>query len=349
MMHNPFVSIVVSNHNGWMLNILKPCLESILTINYPKFEVIVIDNNSTDKSVHFVKKYFGKCSPIRCVRNPENNYSSGLNMGIKNSKGKYIVFLNNDVNIHPNSIKEAIQVLENHDEIALAQFKLLNFFKRNRIDCVGETTDIYGNSVELGHDEIDEGQYDKIKEILCAAGSACIFRKNIINEVGYYDPEFVIGYEDLDFALRVWLKGYLVVIIPSAEVFHRRGASYSGESLELKKLSLKVKEHFYKNQIATILKNYSLKNLIRILPILLSTYFLMFLGEAFIRRDYKLGISRLRAILWNIKRIKYLIHQRWIVQKKIRRCSDDVILRLMMKTQLPKFFRLIKFFRQTDN
>jgi GT2 family glycosyltransferase len=345
MEKNPFVSIVVSNHNGWMLNILKPCLESILTINYPKFEVIVIDNNSTDKSVHFVEKYFGKCSPIRCVRNPENNYSSGLNMGIKNSKGKYIVFLNDDVTVHPNFIKEAITVLESHNEIGLAQFKLINFFKRNRIDCVGETTDIYGNAVELGHDEIDEGQYSKIKEILCAAGSACIIRKNIVNEVGYYDPEFVIGYEDLDFALRVRLRGYRVVIIPSAEVYHRRGASYSGESLELKELSLKVKEHFYKNQIATILKNYSLKNLIRALPILLSTYFMMFVGEVFVRKDYKLAIIRLRAILWNIKRISYLMHQRRIVQKKIRRISDDAILRLMVENQLPKFFRLIKSFR----
>jgi GT2 family glycosyltransferase len=341
----PLVSIVVSNHNGWMLNILKPCLESILAINYPKFEVIVIDNDSSDKSVDFINTYFGSYASIKCVSNPENNYSLGLNIGIKNSKGKYVVFLNNDVILQPNSIKEAINVLESHNEIGLAQFKLINFFKRNRIDCIGETTDIYGNSVELGHDEIDEGQYSEIKEILCAAGSACIIRKNIINEVGYYDPEFVIGYEDLDFALRVWLKGYRVVIIPSAEVFHRRGASYSGESLELKKLSLKVKEHFYKNQIATILKNYSLKNLIKALPILLSTYFMMFVGEVFVRKDYKLAIIRLRAILWNIKRISYLMHQRRIVQKKIRSISDDVILRLMMENQLPKFFRLIKFFR----
>ncbi len=340
----PFVSIVVSNHNGWRLNILEPCLESILAINYPQYEVIVIDNDSHDKSLDFIKKTFGENSRIKCVNNPQNNYSLGLNIGLNSSKGKYVVFLNNDVTLHPECIKEVINVLERHKEIALAQFKLINFFRRDKIDCVGETTDIYGNAVELGHGEEDKNQYGKVMEILCAAGSACILRKNITSEIGFYDPEFVIGYEDLDLALRVWLRGYKVVSIPGAIIYHRRGASYSGNSLELKELNLTVKQHFYKNQIATILKNYSLKNLIQSLPILLSTYLMMFLGEIFVRKDYKLAIIRLKAIFWNIKHISYLMSQRLIVQKQIRCISDDAILRLMAESQLPKFFGLIKFF-----
>lgn len=341
----PFVSIVVSNHNGWRLNILKPCLESILAIDYSQFEVIVVDNDSNDNSEDFIKQAFGKDGCIKCIRNSENNYSSGLNIGLKNCIGKYVVFLNNDVTLDPDSIKEAVKVLESHSEIGLAQFKLINFFNRDVIDCIGETTDFYGNAVELGHGEIDKGQYSKVKEILCAAGSACVLRKNITHEIGHYDPEFVIGYEDLDLALRVWLKGYRVVTIPTAVIYHRRGASYSGNSLDLRELNLKVKQHFYKNQIATILKNYSLKNLVRSLPILLSTYLMMFLGEVFVKKDYKLAVIRLRAISWNIKRFSYLMNHRWIVQTEIRRTSDDVFIRYMAENQLPKFFALLINFK----
>ena len=337
----PFVSIVVSNHNGWRLNILKPCLESILAINYPQYEVIVVDNDSHDNSLDFIKKTFGANSSIKCVNNPQNNYSLGLNIGLSSSKGKYVIFLNNDVTLNPDCVKESVNVLEQHNEIALAQFKLINFFKRDKIDCIGETTDIYGNAVELCHGEIDEGKYNNVREILCAAGSACILRKSITRKIGFYDPEFVIGYEDLDLALRVWLKGYKVVTIPSAVIYHRRGASYSGNSLELKGLNLIVKQHFYKNQIATIIKNYSLKNLVKTVPVLLSTYLMMFLGEVLVRKDYKLAIIRLKAIFWNIKRISYLINHRRVVQNEIRRVPDEVFLRYMAENQLPKFFSLL--------
>lgn len=88
----PLVSIVVSNYNGWKFNLLKPCLESVLKIDYPNFEVILVDNASTDRSVEFCKKLFGADSRFKIIANTKNVYSQGLNKGIEASKGEYIVF-----------------------------------------------------------------------------------------------------------------------------------------------------------------------------------------------------------------------------------------------------------------
>ncbi|MEM3448738.1 MAG: glycosyltransferase family 2 protein [Nitrososphaerota archaeon] len=333
----PKVTVIVSNYNGWSRGTLKNCLESLIKADYPNLEIIVVDNSSKDGSTYFINKYFGG---IRCIVNNENNYSSGLNLGIKKSKGKYVIFFNDDVIVSPHIIRQAVKIMESDETIALAQFKLINFFYRNKIDCIGETTDIYGNSVEIAHDEIDHGQYNVPMEILCAAGSACILRRSIIKRIGIYDPKFVIGYEDLDFALRVWLSGYKVIFIPNTDVFHIRGASYTGKSPEIEKLRLKVKEHFYKNQISTIIKNYSFKNLIKAVPIVLIMYLLIAIGEVFLRKNLALAFARFKAIIWNLSELPYLLHHRRNVQQIIRKHPDEVFTRLMAENQ----FKFIKYY-----
>jgi len=325
----PLVSIVVSNYNGWKFNLLQPCLNSILKINYPNFEVILVDNASTDGSVEFCKRLFGQDSRLKIIANSENIYSQGLNKGVKASKGEYIVFFNNDIKVDSNYLTRLIKVLEKDKSIALAQGKLLSYNDPHRIDSVGETMDIYGNPTTMGKGEIDNGQYEKISEILSASGSASIIRRCVLNEIGEFDPKFYIGYEDMDIALRVRLKGYKVVYIPEAIVYHKRTATDNVEEIKME-----VKHHFNKNRLATIIKNYNLKNLLMVLPINLLLYLSVFIYEAMVKRNIKWALPRLTGFLWNIKEIKYLLSQRNNVQKNIRSVSDDEFLKLMSKKPL---------------
>jgi len=327
----PLVSIVVSNYNGWKFNLLRMCLDSILKIDYPNFEVILVDNASTDGSVEFCRRLFGEAPRLKIIVNTENIYSQGLNRGIELSKGKYIVFFNNDIKVDPNYLTKLIEILEADKTIALAQGKLLSYYNHHRIDSVGETMDIYGNPITIGQGEIDNGQYERISEILSASGSASVVRRCVLDEIGEFDSKFYIGYEDMDISLRARLRGYRVVYIPDAVVYHKRTATDN-----VNEIRVKVKYHFNKNRLATIIKNYSARNLLMVLPINLLLYLSVFIYEALIKRNIKWALPRLTGFLWNIKEIKYLLSQRENVQKNIRCVSDDEFLKLISKKPLLK-------------
>lgn len=193
--------------------------------------------------------------------------------------------------------------------------------------------DIYGNPTTIGQGEVDRGQYEKINEVLSASGSASIIKRCVLDEVGWFDPEFYIGYEDMDIALRVRLRGYKVVYIPEAIVYHKRTATDNVE-----KIRVKVKHHFNKNKLATLIKNYSARSLLMVLPINLLLYLSVFVYEAGIKRDIKWAFPRLTGFLWNIKEIKYILSQRKNVQKNIRCVSDNEFLKLIFKRSLLETF-----------
>ena len=325
----PLVSIVVSNYNGWKSHLLEPCLRSVLRINYPSFEVILVDNASQDGSVEFSRRLFGQDPHFKIVANSKNVYSQGLNDGIARSKGEYVVFFNNDIRVDPEYLRELIRVLEADKTIGLAQGKLLSDSDHEKIDCVGETMDIYGNPVALGRGETDRGEYDRIVEILSASGSASIARRSVLDEVGPFDPKFFIGYEDMDLSLRISLRSYRVVYIPKAIVYHKRTATDSASEIRAE-----VKYHFNKNRIATLIKNYSVRNLSVALPMTFLLYLSAFAYELVVKRDIKWATPRLAALLWNAKEIGYILGQRRVVQRDLRRVSDKEILRLMPQRRL---------------
>lgn len=323
----PLVSFVVPNYNGVKFDILEPCIRSLLRIKYPNFEIILVDNASTDGSIEFVRQHFNT-KIIRIVRNERNAYTEGLNLGILASKGKYLVFLNNDSTIDPLYADRIVSVLEQNPEIALAQGLLLLEQNPKIIDNAGDFMDIYGNPFTRGRGEVNNGQYNAITDILSASGSAFVIRRNVIDEVGFFSPLYHIGYEDMDLALRVWLRGYRVAFIPDAIVYHKRAVT--DESPELRYL---VRHHFNKNRLMTMIRNYSLRNLLRAIPVTIFFYILACLFEALIQRDSKLAMKRLTGIYWCFKELRNVLADRRRIQRDVRHLDDDRFLRLMSNTR----------------
>lgn len=293
-------------------------------MDYPNFEVLLVDNASTDESVSRAQQLFGTNPLFKIVKNPQNEYTQGFNIGCEVATGEYLVFLNNDTRISTEFLSELTNVLDNDSRIALAQGKLLSDADPSRIDSVGETMDVYGNPITLGAGEADTGQYSKITEILSASGSAFIVRKKVLDEVGLFDRKFHMGYEDMDLALRVRLRGYNVVFVPKAIVFHKRGATNLTEELKLE-----VRHHFVKNRLATLIKNYAVGNLIRTIPMTFFLMILAFVWEACIKSDMKLAVRRLTGMSWTIRELRYILIQRATVQRTLRRVSDEKIFQLM--------------------
>ena len=258
----PLVSIIISNYNGVKLNILRDCLESFRHIDYPNYELILVDNASTDKSLKVAKKILGKNPKFKIIKNPVNMYSQGLDLGFSAARGEYIAYFNNDLAIEKRYFHKLIEAFNKYSRLALVQGKLLWYFDHQIIDSAGETMDIFGNPVTIGNKIKDDGQFDRNEEILSASGSACMLKRSIFKDIGQYDPYYGIGYEDMDLALRLRYKGFIVMRIPSAICYHKRGTTDLSAMVRIR-----VKWHFNKNRLATMIKNYPSDLLLKTLPV----------------------------------------------------------------------------------
>ena len=293
----------------------------------------MIDNASTDNSVTVVKRKFGKDKKLKIILNSVNMYSQGLNLGIENSDGEYIVFFNNDIEFKHGYLQKIVNLFRKDPKAALIQGKLLYFYDHKIIDSSGETMDIYGNPMTIGAGERDLGQYDRQIQILSASGSASVIRRSAVNIVGDFDPDYGIGYEDMDLALRLRLKGFKVLYLPDAVIYHKRGKTDLSSLIRVK-----VRWHFNKNRLATMIKNYPLLLLIKALPITILLYIASGLWEIFIKRKFSLGLTRFTAIIWILRNIISLLKKRFVIRGDIKKYGEEGILNLLSNMSLFKSF-----------
>ncbi len=150
----PMVSIVILNFNG--KKFLNQCLDSVLQSDYRNFEVILVDNASTDGSIELVQKNFHQHSNLRIVTNGTNlGFAEGNNIGARAATGKYVVFLNNDTEVDPEWLQELLIVVESDKTVGAAQSKLLLLARARAktIDSAGDFVNCYGKGWMRGCEE----------------------------------------------------------------------------------------------------------------------------------------------------------------------------------------------------
>lgn len=220
-MKEPPVSIVILNWNG--LEHLRTCLPSVIGQNYKNIEVIVVDNGSTDGSVEYVEQNYGA---VKLVCNSTNiGYAEGNNEGIKISSGKYVTVLNNDTEVDKNWIRSLAEVAEERPDVGMFACKILSYYNRNQIDCVGHLIYPDGLSRGRGRGEIDEGQYDNAEEVAFPSGCAAFYRREMLERIGLFDGRFFIYVEDSDLGMRGRLAGWKCLYVPDAIVYHKYSAT----------------------------------------------------------------------------------------------------------------------------
>ncbi len=211
----PLISIIIVNYNG--KHLLKECFDALMDINYPKDrrEIFMVDNCSDDGSAQFVQESFPE---IKIIRNKINNYCMANNLGIKNSKGEYVVLLNNDTKVDENWLIELVKIISGDDKIGAAGSKIL--FMDGRIESIGhkELPDFYW--IDNGCKEKDSGQYNKIDTASSLCGCSVIYRKKAIEDAGYFDEDFIIYLEDVDISMRLKDQKWKLVYIPQSFVTH---------------------------------------------------------------------------------------------------------------------------------
>ena len=316
----PKVSVIISNYNGVKLNLLEESLSAIFKNNYPNLEVILVDNASYDDSVKVAREKFSK---LKIVQNPVNMYSQGLNLGIKSSSGDYLAFFNNDVVVKNDYFQKLINFLEKEPNIALVQGKLISYYDHQIIDSAGETMDSFGTPITIGAG-MGAKHFNKQTEVLSVSGSCNILRKSAVESIGYFDKDYGIGYEDLDLALRAWMVGFKVVYYPYVYAFHKRGATDLSPMVRIK-----VRWHFNKNRIVTLIKNYPVLFLIRNLPVTIFIYFAAGIWEIIIKRHFKLGLTRFSALIWVFLHLPLILKKRREIQLNARSSGKKIILKLI--------------------
>lgn len=328
------VSMIVSNFNGMKLNLIGDCINSLIKPGYPSWELIVVDNASTDDSVKYLKKRFKNYKNCNVLENPINMYSQGLNLGAKKASGKYLAYFNNDTAITNSYLENLVKEFEKDKKLVIAQGKILNYKNHKKIDSAGETMDIFGNPVTIGIGEKDNGQCDHIDDILSASGSACMIKKSVFEKIGGYDPIFGIGYEDMDLALRARRLGYRVKRFPKAIVYHKRAATDLADFIRVK-----VKWHFNKNRLITMIKNYPLLLLIATLPVTIALYKLIILYEWIIRGNWQIGWVRLTSIFWVMLNLPFIIAARQKINKMGAKSLSDKEYALFSSKSLLSIFK----------
>ncbi|MGA2387236.1 MAG: glycosyltransferase family 2 protein [Candidatus Bathyarchaeia archaeon] len=307
----PLVSVIIVNFNNKRL--LENCLSSVFKSDYPNLEVILVDNASTDGSIEFAKAKYPNQN-LKITQNQRNlGFAMGNNVGIKHSKGEYLVFLNNDTEVEEKWLKELIDVMKTDRNIGAAQCKLLLMHERRKFDNAGGYVDRFISPIVRGIEEYDYGQYDEITEIFWAKGAAFAVKRKVLNEVGLFDEDYFLEYEETDLCWRIWLKGYKILFVPKSIVFHAGGASISRKKLE-------TYYCFHRNHITTLLKNYDLMNVAKYLPPLL--FIKIATDMRSIRTEH---LIRLRAILFNVRNLRKIWQKRQKVQIDIRSISDDAL------------------------
>ena len=214
----PLASVVIPTLNG--MKFLPACLSSLQDQTFKEFEVIIVDNGSTDNSIDFIRHNFPQTVIIENKKNM--GFAHANNQGIRAARGKYIATLNNDTEADREWLRNLVGAAENSDDdVGMWAPKILSSQNRKEIDSVGGLL-ICRDGIAKGRGrlEIDTGQYDTIREILLPSACCALYRKKMLDETGYFDSDFFAYCEDTDLGLRALQAGWKAISVPVSIVYH---------------------------------------------------------------------------------------------------------------------------------
>lgn len=326
----PFVSIIVLNYNG--AKFVRNCLNTLLNINYPTYEVVFVDNCSADNSLEIATMEFKHFSRLKIYKLQKNlGYTGGNNFGARytHKKSEYLLFLNIDTEVEPNFLLQLVKIMESDYYIGAAQPKLLMQDKKH-IDSMGASMDVLGIAQHIGCLKRDFGQYDKSREVFYAKGAALLIRKQLFIKVGKFDEDFFLWRDEVDICWRIWLHGFKVINIPSSTVYHY-GSGITNEIYS----NLKIRFFFFftRNNLMMLIKNYELNNLVKYLSLFIFFQALASIYNSLKTKSWLFLAAFIKAIIWNIFNLKRTLIKRQKVQKKIRRLKDEEILNRVISTR----------------
>jgi len=346
-MHNitrkePIFSIIIVTYNSE--EFIRECINSILNSKFKEIEVIIVDNASSDNTPFILNEYKNKQLIKIFLNNRNVGFAKACNIGAMYARGKYLVFLNPDTIVSPNWLSAIYKIFSEKNNIAIIQPLLLDYYDHRKVYSGGLLLlhPFVGFYWSLGNNDIK-----KIKEksknmyFAFATGAALCIRKDVFTKVGGFDDTFFLYFEEIDLNWRVWLAGYKSICTFNSVVYHAGGKGASLSSIARKYL----RAYFiHRNWFRHIIKNFTVKNLIKCLIIGLILFLLRDVYILFKNREYIYLYSLIRSIFNNLKHIRLLIKARreYIKFKKIN--EDVVIEKLSIRLSLNEILSRLSSF-----
>jgi len=241
------VSVIIVNWNG--LSHLPDCLGSLSKQTFRDFEVILVDNGSSDESVTYVKQHYPWVKLV--ILNENKGFSVGNNHGLLHAVGDYIVTLNNDTRAETDWLEILVKTADMHIDAGMVGCRICSFDDPDMIDSIG---------MGICRDGMSRGRFrnrrwsslemHEVEEILFPSACAALYRRAMIDEIGFFDDDFFAYAEDSDLGLRGRLAGWKAVLATRAVVYHKY--SKSSGSFSSLKVYLVERNHYW-----VALKNFS--------------------------------------------------------------------------------------------
>ncbi|MFQ5456683.1 MAG: glycosyltransferase family 2 protein [Nitrospirota bacterium] len=291
IMNHPHVTIIILNWNGKDNTI--ECIESVEKIDYPRYDILLIDNGSDDDSVHTFRSLYKEHTRIKLIENRKNlGFAEGSNIGIREAiknKSDYILLLNNDTVVKEDFLGKIVDVGKTNKKYGIIGPKIYFYGKDNIIySAGGGVIKRLGQPLHIGLFKEDKGQYNREGKTGFITGCALLIKREVVEKIGLIDENYFLYFEDLDWNLNAQRKGYLSVFVPDSIIWHKASSS-SG---------YKSPNYYYymtRNRILFVRKNYSLFSLL----FLFLPYFIIY------------------RYLWTI--IKLVFNKRWEHIKAVNR------------------------------
>lgn len=221
-------TFIIVNYNG--AQFIGSCIESIYKQEFKDSEIVVVDNGSHDGSVDLIKK---KYSDVKLVELDQNKgFTGGNNAGLKIARGKYIALVNNDVVLDKFWLKHMVEGIETSPDIGFCSSKII-ISGTDRIDSIGDKFTTAFTGTKVGEYEV-ETKFDKVMDMNGVCAAAALYKRSMIDHIGFFNEMFFLNHEDTDLNMRAWLAGYKCRFVPEAIAYHdvnRTIGEYSGLSV----------------------------------------------------------------------------------------------------------------------
>lgn len=299
-----FVSVVVVNYNG--RRFLKECLDSISFQSAHNYEIILVDNNSTDDSVDFVKKNYPHVKIVQC--SVGHGFAGGSNIGIRNSRGRYVILLNTDTRIETNFVDVLYNEITSRSDCPLVGTSIY--------DGVNPPPVKYSSGFSILGYSLSDNTMELTYEPFRLSGCAFILDRHKIPVP--FDDDYFMFYEDNYLTWLNQLKGYRVFNTFDTIVLHY-GSGSTGKRSRLKVF------HGEKNRILNLILFYSNGTLIILLPLILVNLLVVPLRAILVYRRETYVAEYLKSYLWILTHFGLVMEKRWKIQAQ-RRVSDNEIM-----------------------
>nr|WP_299340729.1 glycosyltransferase family 2 protein [Allomuricauda sp.] len=287
----PLVSIITINYNE--SGVTLELLESIRKLSYPNIEVLVVDNASPNDTPDVIKENYPE---IKLIKSPENlGFAGGNNLGVKEAKGEYLLFINNDTIVPEGFIEPLVETLQSDETIGMVSPKIKFHWDTTLIQYAGYTAmnkwTIRNNSI--GYHQTDNGDYDVAGETESIHGAAMMVPKRVVDKVGMMTEIYFLYYEEHDWAEMVKRAGYRIFYQPKSYILHK-------ESVSTGKFSPLKTYYISRNRILFARRNF------KSLELFVSLLFQCFVSipknslKHLLRKEFDHFKALWKAISWNL-------------------------------------------------